>query len=341
MSKKKPVIFSGIQPSGNLTVGNYGGAIKNWVELQDDYLCYYCLVDLHTITIRQDPAELRKRCFDFLALYLACGIDPERSVVFVQSHVPSHAELAWILGCYTYIGELGRMTQFKDKATRGEANACAGLFTYPVLMAADILLYQTNLVPVGEDQKQHVEITRDIAVRFNNLHGDTFTVPEHYIPPVGARLKSLQDPTKKMSKSDENPRTYIALLDPPEVVRSKVRRAVTDSGTEIAYDEEKRPGISNLMTLFHLTTELSLDEISNRYDGGGYQKFKENLAEATIEFLRPLQRRYSEIRKDKSGLESVLTKGAATALEMSHRTLEKVYRKIGFIKRPEAVGTIV
>ena len=334
MSTIKPVLLSGIQPSGNLTIGNYIGAIRNWVRLQDKYDCLFVLVDLHAITIRQDPADLRRRCYDFLALYMACGIDPAKNTIFVQSHVPTHAELAWVLNCFTYMGELNRMTQFKDKAKRYKGNVTVGLFDYPVLMAADILLYQADLVPVGADQKQHLELTRDIAKRFNSLYGETFRVPEPFIPPVGARIMSLQDPTSKMSKSDENPRNYIALLDPPDVVRSKIKKAVTDSGREIGYDESK-PAISNLMTIYTSLTGESFEALTKRYAGKGYALFKADLAGVIIEVLRPIQARYKEIRESESEIKTILKRGAEIASSRSRRTMEKVYQKLGFIPMGE------
>ena len=330
--KTRPVLLSGIQPSGNLMIGNYIGAIKHWVRLQDEYDCLFVLVDLHAITVRQDPSELRKRCHDFLALYMACGIDPAKSTVFVQSHVPAHAELAWVLTCFTSMGELNRMTQFKEKAQRHEGNVNAGLFAYPALMAADILLYQTDLVPVGADQKQHLELTRDLAERFNNVYGETFRVPAAYIAPVGARIMSLQDPTAKMSKSDENPRNYVALLDPPDVVRSKIKRAVTDCGTAVAQDET-RPGISNLMTIYSSLTGEDYTTISARYAGKGYAQFKADLAELVVEFLRPIQERYRHVRSDKAELQTILERSSEVASVRARRTLDKVYRNLGFIPR--------
>ncbi len=328
---KKPVILSGIQPSGHLMIGNYLGALKNWVAMQDDYYCYFMLVDLHAITVRQDPSNFRQRCYDFIALYLACGIDPEKSCIFVQSHVPAHAELAWILNCYTYMGELNRMTQFKDKARKNELNVNAGLFTYPVLMASDILLYQADCVPVGADQKQHLELTRDIAMRFNEVYGSTFKAPEPFIPPAGARIMSLQEPTSKMSKSDENDRNYIALLDPPDVARSKIKRAVTDSGADIRYDEE-RHGVANLMRIYEAMTGDSMETIEQRYKGKGYAEFKADLAEIVVEFLAPIQERYKAIRADRKALDAILANGAERAARTAGRTLAKVQRKLGFIQ---------
>lgn len=328
--EQKPIILSGIQPSGELNIGHYLGALRSWVQLQHEYDCLFALVDMHAITVRQNPAELRKRCYDLLALYVACGIDPEESVIFIQSHVPAHAELAWILNCYTYMGELNRMTQFKDKSQKHHTNINAGLFSYPVLMAADILLYQADLVPVGADQKQHLELTRDIAVRFNEAYGETFKVPEAYIPPTGARIMSLQDPASKMSKSDPNPKSYISLLDPLDEARNKIKRAVTDSETTVVYDEN-RPGIANLIRIHNGITGESFESIENRYAGKGYADFKADLAEIVVEFLKPIQGRYKEIREDKKILEGILERGAEEAFKRSRKTLSKVYRKIGFV----------
>jgi len=331
---RRPVILSGIQPSGQLMIGHYFGAMRSWVRAQEGHGCFYMLVDLHAITVWQKPAELRRRCLEFLALYLACGIDPERSVVFVQSHVPQHAELAWILNCITPLGQLQRMTQFKDKARKAGANLNAGLLNYPVLMAADILLYDADKVPVGEDQKQHLELTRDLAQRFNSLYSETFRVPEPWIPPrhEGARIMSLQDPTAKMSKSDPDANASIALLDPPDVVRAKLRRAVTDSGDSLAYDLELRPGISNLMTLHRLVSGESFEALQARFAGQGYGAFKAELGEAVVAFLEPIQARYKEIVADREGLEETLAKGAEAARRRARRTLSKVYRKVGFIQ---------
>lgn len=332
MSQRK-VIFSGSQPSGFLTLGNYVGALKNWVALQDEYDCIYCIVDLHSLTVRQDPQELRARSRSFLAQYIACGLDPEKSIIFIQSHVSAHAELTWILNCFTYMGELSRMTQFKEKAKIHSDNVNAGLFTYPVLMAADILLYQTDLVPVGEDQKQHLEISRDIAVRFNNIYGDVFTIPDGYIPKVGARIMSLQDPTSKMSKSDENPNAYIGLLDKPGVVMRKFRRAVTDSDMQIRYDEENKAGISNLMSIYSSMTGKSFDEIEKDFDGKGYGDFKTAVGESVVDTLKPIQDRYEELMEDKTYLDTVMREGAEKAEYIANKTLRKVYRKVGLINR--------
>ncbi|MCG0276719.1 MAG: tryptophan--tRNA ligase [Thermosediminibacteraceae bacterium] len=327
-------IFSGAQPSGYVTLGNYLGAIRNWVELQDEYDCIYCIVDLHALTVRQDPNVFRERCYSFLAQYLACGLDPEKNVIYFQSHVSAHAELAWILNCYTYIGELSRMTQFKEKARKHKENINAGLFTYPVLMAADILLFKTDLVPVGDDQKQHIELTRDIAIRFNNLYGEVFKVPEAYIPKVGARIMSLQDPTKKMSKSDENENSYILVLDPPDAIMKKFKKAVTDSETEVRYDVERKPGISNLMNIYSAMTGRSFEEIEREFEGKGYGAFKKAVAEVVIEGLRPIRERYEELIADKGYLESVIRSGALRAEEEARKTLKEVYEKIGLVPRP-------
>ncbi len=331
----KPVVLSGIQPSGHLTLGNYLGALKNWLHLHEQHECYYMLVDLHAITVRQDPAQLRERCYEFLALYIACGLDPARNVLFVQSHVPAHARLAWVLNCYTQMGELSRMTQFKDKSAKNVDNINAGLFDYPVLMAADILLYQANAVPVGDDQKQHLELTRDVAIRFNNLYGregaPVFVVPEPMIPPVGARIMGLQEPTKKMSKSDDAPTNAVYLLDEPDVITRKIKRAVTDLGNEVRYAPDEKPGISNLMSILAATTGQSFDAIVNQYNGQGYGKFKQATAEAVVEQLRPVQARYREIRADTEGLRRVLRAGAESANARADATLKRVHEALGFI----------
>lgn len=329
--KTKRVLLSGIQPSGHLTIGNYIGAIRNWVALQDAYDCLFVLVDLHAITVRQDPAELRQRCYEFLALYVACGIDPDKNAVFVQSHVPGHAQLAWVLNCFTSMGELTRMHQYKEKATRQGENVTAGLFDYPVLMAADILLYATDLVPVGEDQKQHLELTRDVAMRFNGRYGQVFTVPEPYIPEVGARIMSLQDPTAKMSKSDPNAGTYVALLDEPDVVRRKIKRAQTDSGSEIVHDESK-PAISNLLTIHAGLTGETIGALEDRYRGAGYGRFKTDLADVIVEALAPIQERYHAIVDDRAGLADMLARGADAARRRSHAILTRVHDALGFIE---------
>ena len=329
----KKIIFSAVQPSGNITLGNYLGAIKNWVDLQKDYHCCYSIVDEHSITVRQDPQELRKRALDLLKIYIACGIDPEENILFIQSHVPAHAQLAWILNCYTYMGELSRMTQFKDKSKKHADNINAGLFTYPVLMAADILLYQADLVPVGKDQMQHIEITRDIAERFNGIYGNVFKVPEGFMPKAGAKIMSLAEPTKKMSKSDENPKAYISLLDDFNVIAKKIKSAVTDSEGIIEYREndETKAGVNNLLTIMSAVTGNSIEKIVSDYNGKGYGDFKADVAEAVVEHIRPIRQRYDELSEDKAYLVDIYTKGAERANRIAQRTLNKVYKKIGFI----------
>lgn len=331
--ENKKRILSGIQPSGAMTFGNYIGAVKNWVALQqtDEYECFYMLADLHTITVRQEAKQIRKNSMDMLALYIAAGIDPEKSPMFFQSHVPAHSQLAWVLNCNTYMGELSRMTQFKDKSRKHEDNINAGLFTYPVLMAADILLYNADLVPVGHDQKQHVEITRDIAQRFNNAYSETFKVPEPYIPEVGARIKSLQDPTSKMSKSDPNENAYILMLDPIDKIVKKIKRAVTDSGSEVCRGEGK-DGIENLMNIYGAVTGKTADDIEAEFDGKGYGEFKSAVAEAVAETVRPIQERYAELIASKDYLEQVYRCGAEIANRVAVKTVSKVYRKVGFIQ---------
>ncbi len=330
---RKKVIFSGIQPSGNLTIGNYIGAMKNFVTLQDEYDCFYCVVDLHAITVRQDAAALRRRTLELAALYLAVGLDPQKNTLFVQSHVPAHSELAWILNCYTYMGELSRMTQFKDKSKKHEENINAGLFTYPVLMAADILLYQTDLVPIGEDQRQHLELTRDVAIRFNNAYSPTFVVPEAYYGKVGARIRSLQDPLAKMSKSDEDENAFIAILDTPEAIVRKLKRAVTDSGSEVRFDPENKPGVSNLLTIFAAMTGMDLPAAERYFEGKGYGDFKNGVAESIVEGLRPVRERYAALIADRAHLESVLADAADRANRVANRTLAKAQRKVGFLPR--------
>jgi len=330
-SASKPVVLSGIQPSGRLTLGNYLGALKNWVPLSAQYDCYYMLVDLHAITVRQDPAVLRERCYEFLALYIACGLDPAKNTLFVQSHVPAHARLSWILNCYTQMGELNRMTQFKDKSAKHADNINAGLFDYPVLMAADILLYQAKQVPVGDDQKQHLELTRDVAIRFNNIYGPVFTVPEPMIPPVGARIMGLQEPTKKMSKSDDAETNAIYLLDPVDTITRKIKRAVTDLGNEIRYDVAEKPGVSNLMSILAAASGESFDAIVEKYNGQGYGKFKQACADAVVACLEPVQQKYREVREDVEGLRKVLRAGAEAASAKADATLLRVHDVLGFI----------
>lgn len=328
----KKVIFSGIQPSGILTLGNYIGAVKQWSKLQDEYLSIYSVVDMHAITVRQNPAELRRRSLETLAMILASGVDPEKSIVFIQSHVPQHAQLSWTLNCYTMFGELSRMTQFKDKSRKHADNINAGLFDYPVLMAADILLYQTDLVPVGVDQKQHLELARDIAERFNGAYSPTFVVPEPYIPKVGAKVASLTDPTKKMSKSDENPKSYISIIDPEDVIIKKFKSAVTDSEAEIAYREGKY-GINNLLTIYSAVTGESIEKSVERFQNVGYGAFKISVGEAVSEELKPLRETYAKLMNDKSYLEQVYSSSAEKAAAIAERTLRKVYKKVGFIAK--------
>lgn len=328
---ERKVILSGIQTSGKITIGNICGAIKNWVEMQDEYRCYYFLADLHSITVKQEPAELRKNTLDIAAILLASGINPEKSVLFMQSMVHEHAELAWVLNCYTGMGELGRMTQFKDKSQQHPENINTGLYTYPILQAADILLYQPNFVPVGHDQKQHIELTRNLAERFNYLYSDTFTVPEPYITKVGSKIMSLQEPAKKMSKSDPNEKATIFVLDPDDVIKSKIKRAVTDSGSEVRYNDDK-PGVSNLIILYHIATGKSIEDIEKEFEGRGYGDFKPAVADAVASYIGPIRERYNEIRKDKDYLSKVLKDGAEKARIQASRTLRKVYKKVGFVQ---------
>ncbi len=332
MNEKK-TIFSGIQPSGELTLGSYLGAIKNWVDLCEEYNCYYCIVDMHSITVRQNPAELRRRTIEQLAQYIACGLDPQKNTVFIQSHVPAHAELAWVLSCYTMFGELSRMTQFKDKSAKNADNINAGLFTYPALMAADILLYQAHLVPVGGDQKQHVELSRDIAQRFNGVYGDVFTIPEPFIPKVGARIMSLTSPENKMSKSDSDPGGCIYLMQKPDDIMRCFKRAVTDSDTCVRCDPTEKPGVSNLMQVYSVATGLSFDEIEREFCGKGYGDFKLRVGESVVELLRPIREEAERLLADKAYLESVYKEGAAKASYAAAKTLRKVYKKIGFVER--------
>ena len=332
VQERKKVIFSAIQPSGTITLGNYLGALKNWVNLQDEFNCIFALADLHTITVRQEPAKFRANIYEAYALLLACGIDIEKSPFFIQSHVPTHAQLAWILNCYTQFGELSRMTQFKDKSAKHADNVNAGLFTYPSLMAADILLYQADMVPVGADQKQHLELTRNIAERFNGVYGNVFKVPDPYIPKVGARVMSLQDPTKKMSKSDENANSYVAVLDKPEVIMKKFKRAITDSEAKVRYAEGK-DGINNLMGIYSSVTGKTMEEIEHEFDGKGYGDFKTAVGEAVVEHLRPIQERFNLYINDKAYLKECYEKGAEFALRLSQRTLNKAMKKIGFVGR--------
>lgn len=322
-------VFSGIQPSGTLTIGNYLGAMKNFVKLQDEAECFFCIVDLHAITVVQEPENLWRNTRSLAALYLAAGIDKTQSTLFIQSHVTAHAELGWLLQCIAYFGELNRMTQFKDKSAQKDV-VTAGLFTYPALMAADILLYQTNLVPVGEDQKQHLELTRDIAIRFNNRFGDTFAVPDPFIPKVGGRIMSLEDPAKKMSKSDESVGGYISMLDEPDVIRKKISRAVTDSDREVRFDEVNKPAVSNLLSIYALCADKTIAEVESMYAGLGYGPFKKDLAEVVVETLRPIQARYRDLVAG-DALDAVLSQGAERAREKSAATLRNVKEKLGFV----------
>ncbi len=333
-SEKRKVIFSGIQPSGVFTLGNYLGAIVNWTRLQHEYDCYYCVVDLHALTVRQDPKDLRKRTAESLALLLACGLDPELNTIYVQSHVPAHAELAWILNCYTYMGELGRMTQFKEKSRKHSENINVGLFAYPALMAADILLYQADLVPVGADQKQHLELTRDIALRFNALYGDVFTVPDAYIPKAGARVMSLQDPESKMSKSDENPNGYVSLTDPVDIIVKKFKRAVTDSDGEVRFAPDK-PGVSNLLNIYCAAAGLTHEQAEAEFSGLGYKELKEQVAEAVVEILKPVQAEFARLTADKAYLEGVMRDNAGRAARVAARTLKKVQKKVGLVLKTD------
>lgn len=329
--KPKKIMLSGIQPSGDLHLGNYLGAIKNWGERAEEFECFYFMADMHTITVRQNPADLRRRTLEQLAQYIACGLDPEKNILFIQSHVPAHAQLGWVLNCYTMFGELSRMTQFKDKSARNAENINGGLFTYPSLMAADILLYQPDYVPVGEDQKQHVELTRDVAQRFNGLYGDVFKIPEPYIPKTGARIMSLSTPESKMSKS--MPEGCVFLMEKPEDILRKFKRAVTDSDTEhcIRFAPKEKPGVANLMTIYSSVTGKGFDEIESEFDGKGYGAFKPAVGEAVVELLRPIQDETRRLLSDKSYLESVYRSGAEKASYVAGKTLRKVYKKIGFV----------
>jgi tryptophanyl-tRNA synthetase len=331
MSEKK-IIFSGAQPSGKMTLGNYLGAIQNWTKLQDEYDCFYSVVDLHAITVPQEAKDLRANTMQLLAQYLACGLDPEKNTIFIQSHVSAHTELMWILNTMTYMGELSRMTQFKDKSQKSEANLNAGLFTYPVLMAADILLYQTDLVPVGEDQKQHLELARDLGARFNNRYSETFKIPNPYIPKEVGRVMSLQEPTKKMSKSDSNENSFILLADDTDTIRRKVKRSVTDSLGIVNYTDEQ-PGIKNLLDIYSQLDNKSIEELLSMYEGKGYGVFKEDVAEVIVETLRPIREKYNDLLNNKDYLENVYALGANKAEKQARKTLRKVYKKVGLIER--------
>jgi len=332
MNNDKQIIFSGIQPSGMLTLGNYLGALRNWRLLQDEYDCYYCVVDLHAITVRQDPATLRKRCNETMALLIACGLDPKKNVMFFQSHVSAHAELCWVLNCNTYMGELSRMTQFKDKSAKHANNINSGLFTYPVLMAADILLYGTHLVPVGEDQRQHLEITRDIAIRFNNAYGETFVLPEGYIPKVGARIMSLQEPDKKMSKSDDNINGFISMMDDEKTIMNKMKRAVTDSLATVNYSDDQ-PGLKNIINIYCSCTGKTVEEALKDFDGLGYGVIKERTGEAIVSVLSPIQKEYTKIISDKGYITEIAALGRDKAAYSANKMLNKVYKKVGFAQK--------
>ncbi len=329
MADKKKILYSGMQATGKLTLGNYMGALKNWMTLNEEYECFFGVMDLHSLTVRQEPAEFRKRARDLFALYVAAGLDPEKNCIYFQSHVSSHAELSWILSCFTYMGELNRMTQFKDKAAKHADNINAGLYTYPVLMAADILLYQADVVPVGKDQLQHLEITRDIAQRFNSIYGDVFTIPEAYMGKAGAKIMSLQDPTRKMSKSDENANASVYLMDDADTVRRKFKRAVTDSKAEVRYDWDNKPGISNLMDIYGATTGKTTDEIEKEFAGKGYGDFKMAVGDAVAAMLTPMQTRFEELIKDKEYLDKMIKQNDEKAYYFSQKTLRKVKKKVG------------
>ncbi len=328
-TEKRQAVLSGIQPTSVLTIGNYFGALKNFVAMQDEFDAYYMVANLHAQTVRLDPAELRRRGIETFALFLACGVDPDRSTVFIQSHVPEHTQLTWALMCNAYMGELSRMTQFKEKSAKNADNINAGLFTYPVLMAADILLYQAKYIPVGADQKQHVELTRDIAIRFNNMYGETFVVPEPYIPKIGARIMSLQEPEKKMSKSDPNPNGYIRILDEPDAIRKKLKRAVTDSEGEITASPE-RVGVYNLLSIYSACTGGSIDDAVTCFAGKGYGELKGGVAEAVVERLRPIQAEYARLLAAKDYLNDAMKHGAERAQATARKTVRKVYHKMGF-----------
>ena len=331
MIDNRPVSYSGVQPSGNLTIGNYLGAIKNFPIYSEQYKCFYCVVDQHAITVRQVPAELRRRTYETIALYIACGLDPEKNTLYVQSHVPAHTEMAWMLNCFTMFGELSRMTQFKDKSQKHADNVNAGLFTYPVLMAADILLYQTNVVPIGADQKQHLELARNIVDRFNQLYPDTFTMPEPIIAKSGAKIMSLAEPTQKMSKSDENENAVVRILDTPDAIMRKFKRAVTDSDSEIRFDPENKPGVSNLLTIYSCFSGKTIEEAEREFDGKGYGDFKTAVGQVCCDKLIPVQQEYQRILADKAYLEEVMKKGADEAAYYARKTLSKVRRKLGFV----------
>ena len=329
MSKKR--VLSGIQATGKLTLGNYLGALNTWVKMQEEYECYYMIADLHTLTVRRDAEELRKNTLNLIAMYIAAGLDPEKNTIFIQSHIPAHSELSWILGCYTYMGELNRMTQFKDKSAKHADNINSGLFTYPVLMAADILIYNADYVPVGEDQRQHLELTRDIAERFNSIYGDTFVIPEGYTKKEGARIMGLQNPEAKMSKSSTNPNDVIFLEDEPEEIMKKFKKAVTDSEGIVKYNPETKPGISNLIEIYSVVTGKAKEEIEKEFEGQGYGTFKEAVGKAVVEKLEPVQKRYKELQENPEYLEAIYKQGAEQASKIANETIEEVKRKVGLV----------
>lgn len=329
---RKKIVYSGIQPTGCLTLGNYIGAVSNWLKMQDEYFCLYSIADLHALTIRQVPSEFRKRALSFFAQYLAMGLDPEKNILYFQSHVPQHAELTWILNCFTYIGEASRMTQFKEKSQKHQDNINMGLMDYPVLMAADILLYGTDLVPVGADQKQHLELTRDLAIRFNNIYSPTFAVPQPYIPKSGAKICSLSEPTAKMSKSDPDKNATVSIIDTPDEIMNKIKRAVTDSEAIVEYREDKA-GINNLLTILSAVTDRTIDDLVSEYRNKGYAIFKKEVGEAVVEKLRPVREKYLQLIDDKAYLMKVAAEGAEKAQRLARKTLSKVYRKVGLVER--------
>ncbi len=328
---EKKIILSGIQATGNLTLGNYIGALNNFVKLQDEYDCYYMIADLHTLTVRNDPEKLRENTLKLIALYIACGLDPDKNTIFIQSHVPAHTGLSWVLNCYTYMGELSRMTQYKDKSQKHSDNINSGLFTYPVLMAADILLYKANLVPVGDDQKQHLEIARDIAERFNGIYGDTFVVPDPYIPQSGARIMGLQNPTSKMSKSSEDENDKILLTDDSDTIRKKLKKAVTDSENHVHFDKNNKPGISNLMTIYSILKGKSMEDIEREFEGQGYGIFKSAVADAIIARLEPIQNKYNDLISNPEKLKAIYEAGDKKAKEKTDLFLKEVYKKVGLL----------
>jgi tryptophanyl-tRNA synthetase len=333
MEKERKVLYSGMQATGKLTIGNYIGALKNWVNLHEEYDCFFGVMDLHSLTVRQNPTEFRQNARRIYTQYVAAGLDPKKNCIYFQSHVPAHAELGWVLDCFTYMGELNRMTQFKDKSAKHADNINAGLFTYPALMAADILLYQADLVPIGADQKQHLEICRDVAERFNNIYGDVFTIPEGYFPKTGARIMSLAEPTKKMSKSDENVNATIYLVDDRDTIIRKFKKAVTDSDAEVRYDTENKPGVSNLMEIYGVVTGKTMDEIAKEFEGKGYGDFKLAVGESVADMLAPFHERCAELEKDKAFIDECIKENAEKASYFANKTLRKVHKKLGLTER--------